>query len=47
MLDVLEESFQIGRYCELVWTILNEKKIDELGSPPDSVRVLKSDLILT
>ncbi|KAL0896566.1 hypothetical protein Bca101_080527 [Brassica carinata] len=30
--DVLEESFQIERYCEQVWTILNEKKkIDELG----------------
>ncbi|KAF8088372.1 hypothetical protein N665_0544s0019 [Sinapis alba] len=35
--DVLEESVQIERYCELVWTILNEKKkqvaaeIDELG----------------
>ncbi|CAH8385427.1 unnamed protein product [Eruca vesicaria subsp. sativa] len=32
--DVLEESFQIERYCELVWRILNEKKqvveIDEL-----------------
>ncbi|KAL0650540.1 hypothetical protein Bca4012_093231 [Brassica carinata] len=24
--DVLEEGFQIERYCELVWTILNEKK---------------------
>ncbi|KAJ0259382.1 Rho_N domain-containing protein [Hirschfeldia incana] len=38
--DVLEESYQIERYCELVWTILNEKKIDELGkdlsSSPDT-----------
>ncbi|XP_018478597.1 uncharacterized protein LOC108849538 [Raphanus sativus] len=42
--DVLEESFQIGRYCELVWTILNEKKIDELGSPPDSDKTLSATL---
>ncbi|KAL0711577.1 hypothetical protein Bca4012_018555 [Brassica carinata] len=42
--DVLEERFQIERYCELVWTILNEKKIDELDKdknlgatlPPDA-----------
>lgn len=29
--DVLEESFQIERYCEIVWAILNEKKrVDEI-----------------
>lgn len=39
LVDVLEESFQIERYCEIVWTILNEKKqVDELVGSSDSVR---------
>lgn len=28
---MLEESFQMERYCEIVWAILNEKKrVDEI-----------------
>ena len=39
LVDVLEESFQIERYCEIVWAILNEKKqVAELVGSSDSVR---------
>ncbi|KAG2309440.1 hypothetical protein Bca52824_029188 [Brassica carinata] len=44
--DVLEERFQIERYCELVWTILNEKKIDKPDkdvASPGSGDVCSSD----
>ncbi|CAN7138135.1 unnamed protein product [Brassica rapa subsp. narinosa] len=41
--DVLEESFQIERYCEIVWTILNEKKqVDELVGSSDSDKTLSA-----